>query len=165
VFQGLLASRLVARFGIAGVLFALPLVALGAYSLIVVGASLAVVRIAKVAENSTDYSIMNTARAMLWLPTTRTEKYAAKQAVDTFFVRLGDLISAGVVWAGTTWLSSLGSGSAQVPRVFAILNLLVIGVWLWLAADLARRYRKLAEVSPAIPAEQATAIGASVENQ
>jgi ATP:ADP antiporter, AAA family len=153
LLQGFLASRLVARFGIAGVLFALPLVALGAYSLIVVGASLAVVRIAKVAENSTDYSIMNTARAMLWLPTTRTEKYAGKQAVDTFFVRLGDLISAGVVWAGTNWLSSFASGSpeANLPRVFAVLNLVVIGVWLWLAADLARRYRRLAEASEANP--------------
>jgi ATP:ADP antiporter, AAA family len=163
VLQGLLASRLVARFGIAGVLFALPLVALGAYGLIVVGASLAVVRIAKVAENATDYSIMNTARAMLWLPTTRTEKYAGKQAVDTFFVRLGDLISAGVVWAGTTWLPSFGPGSASanVPRVFAILNLVVIGVWLWLAADLARRYRKLATASPETPAEQVAPIGAT----
>jgi AAA family ATP:ADP antiporter len=165
VLQGLLASRLVARFGIAGALFALPLVALGAYGLIVVGASLAVVRIAKVAENSTDYSIMNTARAMLWLPTTRTEKYAGKQAVDTFFVRIGDLISAGVVWAGTKWLSGGAAGSAgmSLPRVFAILNLIVIGVWLWLAADLARRYRQLAKESPETPAEQDASLAVADE--
>jgi ATP:ADP antiporter, AAA family len=150
VLQGLLASRLVARFGIAGVLFALPCVALGAYGLIALGAGLAVVRFAKVAENSTDYSIMNTARAMLWLPTTRAEKYAGKQAVDTFFVRLGDLFAAGVVWLGSAWLATaqemVGSG-LSLPRAFAVLNLFVIAVWLWLARDLTRRYRRLAEDS------------------
>jgi ATP/ADP translocase len=44
----------------------------------------------KIAENSTDYSVMNTAKQMIWLPTTREEKYKAKQAIDTFFVRTGD---------------------------------------------------------------------------
>jgi AAA family ATP:ADP antiporter len=38
---------------------------------------------------------------LLWLPTTREEKYAGKQAIDTFFVRFGDMISAGVVFVGT----------------------------------------------------------------
>ncbi len=54
----------------------------------------------KTAENATDYSIMNTARQLLWLPTTREEKYKAKQAIDTFFVRGGDVLSAAVVYAG-----------------------------------------------------------------
>jgi AAA family ATP:ADP antiporter len=144
VLQSLLASRLVARFGIAGVLFALPFVASGAYGLVAFGAGLTALRIAKIAENSTDYSIMNTARAMLWLPTSRAEKYAGKQAVDTFFVRLGDLFSAGVVWTGTRWLGRL-VGEVSLPRVFAVLNLLVIAVWLWLAVDLARRYRLLSQ--------------------
>ena len=32
---------------------------------------------------------MNTAKQMIWLPTSREEKYKAKQAIDTFFVRDG----------------------------------------------------------------------------
>ena len=48
---------------------------------------------------------MNTAKQLLWLPTTREEKYKAKQAVDSFFVRLGDLAAAFVVFAGTSWLA------------------------------------------------------------
>ena len=55
----------------------------------------------KVAENSTDYSVMNTAKQMIWLPTSREEKYKAKQAIDTFFVRMGDMLAAGVVFVGT----------------------------------------------------------------
>ena len=101
LLQAFVASRLVKRFGLAGVLLALPLIALGAYGFVAVGATLAIVRAAKTAENATDYSVMNTAKQLLWLPTTRAEKYKAKQAVDSFFVRLGDLAAAFVVFAGT----------------------------------------------------------------
>ena len=137
LLQAFVASRLVKRFGLAGVLLALPLIALGAYGFVAVGATLVVVRAAKTAENSTDYSVMNTAKQLLWLPTTREEKYKAKQAVDSFFVRLGDLVAAFVVFVGTTWVALDASG-------FAIVNLCLVTVWLVLAVALVRRNRALA---------------------
>jgi AAA family ATP:ADP antiporter len=136
--QAFVASRLVKRFGLAGVLFALPVIALGAYGLVAVGATMAIVRWAKTAENSTDYSLMNTAKQLLWLPTTREEKYKAKQAVDSFFVRMGDLLAAFVVFAGTAWLTLSATG-------FALINLGLIAVWLILAWALVRRNRQLAD--------------------
>ncbi len=137
LFQAFLVSRLVKYLGLAGVLFALPLVALGAYGFVALGiTSLGVVRWVKTAENSTDYSVMNTARQLLWLPTSREEKYKAKQAVDSFFVRLGDLVSALVVFAGTTWL-------ALEVRGFAVLNAGVILIWLGVAWMLVRLNRGL----------------------
>ncbi len=136
VLQGFVASRLVKRFGLAGVLFALPLIAIGSYGIIALGASLAVVRWAKTAENSADYSVMNTAKQLMWLPTSRDEKYKAKQAVDAFFYRIGDLTAAAVVFIGTSWLS-LGS------RGFAIANLLFVGFWLLLAARIVGENRRL----------------------
>ena len=137
VLQAFVASRLVRRFGLAGVLFALPVIALGAYGFVALGATLVIVRWAKTAENSTDYSIMNTAKQMLWLPTTREEKYKAKQAVDSFFVRLGDLFAAFVVFAGTAWLALDAQG-------FALINLGFIGLWLILAWALVKKNRQLA---------------------
>ena len=142
VLQAFIASRLVKRFGLAGVLFALPVIALGAYGLVAVGATLAVVRWAKTAENSTDYSLMNTAKQLLWLPTTREEKYKAKQAVDSFFVRMGDLLAAFIVFAGTAWLALDASG-------FALVNIGLITVWMVLAWLLVRRNRQLASESEA----------------
>ena len=136
VLQAFVASRLVKRFGLAGVLYALPLIALGAYGFVAVGATIAIVRAAKTAENATDYSVMNTAKQLLWLPTTREEKYKAKQAVDSFFVRLGDLAAAFVVFAGTAWVTLDASG-------FAIVNLCFIALWLVLAVALVRRNRQL----------------------
>jgi AAA family ATP:ADP antiporter len=137
LLQAFVASRLVKRFGLAGVLLALPLIALGAYGFVALGATLAIVRAAKTAENSTDYSVMNTAKQLLWLPTTREEKYKAKQAVDSFFVRLGDLAAAFVVFAGTTWLTLDADG-------FAVVNLCFVAVWLGLAWALVRRNARLA---------------------
>ena len=81
---------------------------------------------------------------MLWLPTSREEKYKAKQAIDTFFVRGGDLLSAGVVFLGTLWFGSETGAAAQAPRAFALFNLVVIVGWFALAAALTRRYRRLA---------------------
>ena len=136
LLQAFVASRLVKRFGLAGVLFALPLIALGAYGFVAVGATIAIVRGAKTAENATDYSVMNTAKQLLWLPTSREEKYKAKQAVDSFFVRLGDLAAAFVVFAGTAWVTLDAGG-------FAIVNLCFIALWLVLAVALVRRNRQL----------------------
>ena len=136
VIQAFLVSRIVKYVGIAGVILALPLVALGAYSTIALGASLAMVRWAKTAENATDYSVMNTGKQMLWLPTSRAEKYKAKQAVDTFFVRTGDLLSAAIVYTGTTWLA-LG------VRGFAITNVVLTLAWLAVAALLLREHRQV----------------------
>jgi AAA family ATP:ADP antiporter len=125
ILQAFVVSRVVKYLGMAGALFALPLVAFGAYGLIATSGALMLVRIMKTVENSTDYSIMNTAKQMLWLPTTHEQKFKAKQAIDTFFVRIGDMLSAAVVFVGTTIVSLSPSGFASVNIVFVIASLAV----------------------------------------
>jgi len=142
VLQALLVSRIVKYLGLAGALLALPIVAMGSYSMVLAGGTLVVLRLAKTVENATDYSIMNTARQMLWLPTSREEKYKAKQAADTFIVRVGDLMSAGLVYVGTTLLG-------LAPAGFALVNVVVCVIWLGVAVMLLRQYRKLAAQQPA----------------
>ncbi|HEV7500207.1 MAG TPA: translocase [Vicinamibacteria bacterium] len=137
VLQAFVASRLVKYLGIGGVILALPLVALGTYGVVASGVALAVLRWAKIAENATDYSIMNTGRQMIWLPTSREEKYKAKQAADTFVVRSGDMLSGLAVFVGVTIFHA-------TVREFAAMNLALIGVWLTIAVRLVRRYRSLA---------------------
>jgi AAA family ATP:ADP antiporter len=157
--QALLVSRVVKLTGLSGVLLALPVVAFGAYGLIATGASLALVRWVKTAENSADYSFMNTAKQMLWLVTTREQKYNAKQAIDTFFVRFGDMMAAGVVFVGTE-IMTLSTTS------FAVGNLIFLGLGLTVALLVLRENRRLsAELSGAPVAEVdaglvATALGA-----
>lgn len=129
--QAVVASRLVKYAGLAGALLALPLIAFGGYAVMSAGVSFSVVRWIKTAENATDYSIMNTARQMLWLPTSRDEKYKAKQAIDTFFVRGGDVLSAMAVYLGA---SVLHLGVQQ----FAIVNTVLAVVWIGLALTIVR---------------------------
>ena len=124
--QAFVASRVVKHRGLQGALLALPLIALGGYAVIAAGATFSVVRWIKTAENATDYSLMNTARQLLWLPTSREDKYKAKQAIDTFFVRGGDLVSALVVFAGVKVMN------LSVEQ-FAGVNVALTLVWLGLA--------------------------------
>jgi AAA family ATP:ADP antiporter len=145
LMQAFLVSRIVKYVGLRGVLFLLPLVALGGYSLIAAGAGLTAIRWAKTAENATDYSAMNTGRQMLWLPTRREEKYKAKQAIDTFFVRAGDVVAAGLVFAGTHWLA------LQASR-FALVNLALVALWLGLVAVIVRQHAALSAHAAAVPA-------------
>jgi len=114
---------------------------MGSYALIVMLPVLGVVRWVKTAENSTDYSLQNTIKQVLYLPTTRTEKYKAKQAIDTFFVRAGDLCSAGLVLAGT---HVLGFG----VREFAIATIVLSVVWFLISIRLGQRFKALVPTRP-----------------
>ena len=89
-----------ALVGVRGSLFILPVLALVNYSIIALAPVLAVIRLGKILENSTDYSIQNTLRHALFLPTTREAKYKAKSAIDTFCTRFGDVLQqAPLPWA------------------------------------------------------------------
>jgi len=140
VLQAFVASRLVKHYGLRAALLALPLIALGGYSTIAAGVSFAVVRWIKTAENATDYSIMNTARQLLWLPTSREEKYKAKQAIDTFFMRGGDVLSAAVVYLGALRMGVAG---------FAATNVVLTVVWLVVALLILKQHRALGRLAQA----------------
>lgn len=136
VLQLFVVSRVIKYLGVQLALMILPIIALGAYTLLAFYPVLAFVRWSKTAENATDYSLQNTVRNVLFLPTTREQKYKAKQVVDSFFVRAGDVLSAVVVFVGTTYL-------AMEAQHFAVFNLALVAVWLAVAVLIGRRYRRL----------------------
>jgi len=134
--QLFLVSRIIKYFGVRVAMLVLPVISLGAYSLIAVYPVLEYIRWAKTAENATDYSLNNTVRNMLFLPATREQKYKAKQAIDSFFVRVGDTLSAVLVFVGTNLLLLSPSG-------FAGVNLFFVVVWLLLAIWIGKEYTRL----------------------
>jgi AAA family ATP:ADP antiporter len=138
VLQAFLVSRVLKYFGVRVALLVLPAVALVGYTGMAFVPLLSFVRTVKLAENSIDYSLQTTTRNALYLPTSREAKYKAKQANDAFFVRFGDVLSAGLVFAGTRWLS-FGS------RQFAYVNVALIVVWLVLAVVIGRRFERLSK--------------------
>ena len=136
VIQLFLVSRVIKYLGVGIGILILPVISLGAYSLIAVYPVLSYVRWAKTAENSTDYSLNNTMRNVLFLPTTREQKYKAKQVIDSFCQRGGDVLSAASVFVGTSYLALGAAG-------FAGINLLLIIAWLALAFFIGRDYKRL----------------------
>lgn len=138
VLQSFVASRLLKYGGFGVMLLVAPTISLLAYSAMAVVPVLAVVKMMKVADNATDYSISNTARNVLWLPVPPLVKLKVKPAVDSLFARAGDGLSALTVLVGVQVLD-LGTGG-----FFAFTVLLVVG-WLALASVVAREHAQLAE--------------------
>jgi ATP:ADP antiporter, AAA family len=136
LLQLFVVSRVVKYLGIPWAVMILPLLSFGAYNIIALYPALMAVLAAKVAENSTDYSLNNTVRNMLFLPCTYEQKFSAKQAIDSFFVRMGDVLSAALVFVGTSVLS-------LHPRGFAAVNAAIVAAWLFLAWQVGRQYAQL----------------------
>ena len=128
VIQAFLVSRIFKRIGVRGSMFVLPVISIATFVTILANPILQVVRVLKIAENSTNYSLQNTVRAALLLPTSREAKYKAKAAIETFCVRLGDVLQAGVIFIGT----ALHFG----VQAFARMTLAITLLWLFVAFKL-----------------------------
>jgi AAA family ATP:ADP antiporter len=135
LFQLLLVSRIFKIIGVRGALFILPCIALGGYACLLLFPYLGIVRVVKMLENSTDYSIQNTARHALFLPTSREAKYKAKAAIDTFFWRFGDMLQAGIVFLGTRLAFSISH--------FAAMNLAFVAAWLFVVSLIYKEHKRI----------------------
>ena len=135
LLQTFAVSRLFPLIGVRGAMFILPTISLMSYSLMGLVPILGIVRWSKIFENSTDYSIQNTVRQALFLPTSREAKYKAKAAIDTFFMRFGDVLQAGVV--------KLGAQLNLALTGFAWVNVGFVLLWLYVVSRLSREHRRM----------------------
>lgn len=132
--QAFIVSRLLQFGGFSTLMLITPIISLIAYASMAIAPVLALIKVMKIAENSTNYSINNTARHMLWLPTTKEMLYQAKPAVDTLFVRIGDGLAALTVLLGTRVFEFK-------LFTFFIVNIILAIMWIALAVYLSREYR------------------------
>jgi AAA family ATP:ADP antiporter len=128
LIQGFLVSRIFKRIGVRASLFVLPALSLATFLSILAYPVLGVVRVLKIGENSANYSLQNTVRQALLLPTSREAKYKANAAIDTFCVRLGDVLQAAVIFVGSTLHFNV--------RSFAAVSLVMTIVWIFVAIRL-----------------------------
>jgi len=135
LLQSLVASRLLKYGGFAAILLILPTIALISYSTMALIPVLVIVKMMKIAENSTDYSINNTARHVLWLPVDSIMKFRAKPAIDTLYVRVGDGLAAFTILVGVQFLS-------LATEQFFIFNVFLVVLWLASGIMLVREHRK-----------------------
>ncbi|NUQ71972.1 MAG: hypothetical protein HUU21_00135 [Polyangiaceae bacterium] len=136
VMQSFLASRLLKYGGFGVILLMLPFVSLTSYTLAAVLPVLGIIKVMKIAENATDYSVNNTAKQVLWLPTAREVKYKAKAAIDTLFVRFGDGLAAVTVFVLVNQMR------LSVRSIF-ILNVGLALAWIVLGFVVVKQHRLL----------------------
>ncbi len=139
LLQAFVASRLLKYGGFGAILLTMPVVALVSYSAMAFVPVLAIVKAMKITENSTDYSINNTARNVLWLPVSTEMKYKGKPTIDSLFVRLGDGIAALTVLIGVQLL-------AFSTQSFFILNVMLVFIWIAIAFVVIREHRLMSEL-------------------
>jgi AAA family ATP:ADP antiporter len=142
--QLLLVARIFRLIGVGGAALVLPIIAALCYGVIAVVPVFAVIQALKVLENSLNYSLQNTTRHALILPTSEDVKYAGKTTIDTFVWRLGDLVQAGIVAVGATL--------AVAPAQFALFNVVLAVLWAAVAMRLRLGYLRLAQREAAAPA-------------
>jgi len=138
LLQAFVAARLLRYAGFGAALMLLPVVALVSYSAMAVVPILALVRAMKIAENSTDYSINNTARHVLWLPLDADTKYKGKTTIDSLFARLGDGLAAVTVLVCVQLL--------VLPiESFIVINISLVLVWLAFSLIVVREHSRISQ--------------------
>ena len=138
LLQAFVASRLLKYGGFAAILLILPVIALFSYTLMALLPVLAVVKMMKIAENATDYSLNNTSRHVLWLPVSSAMKFRGKPAIDTLYVRLGDGLAAITVLVGVHLL-------VLTTTQFFAFNVFLVLCWLVAGVLLVREHRRASE--------------------
>ncbi len=144
ILQAFVVSRILNAGGMQALLYATPFISLAAYASMIFMPILGLIKILKVAENSSTLSIHNTARQMLWLPTTKEMLYQAKPTIDTLFVRLGDGLAAMTILIGTR-VFHLGTTG------FIVFNVLLVLLWIALSSYLHREHERWTETAIAPP--------------
>lgn len=139
LLQALAVARIIQLLGVRAGLYVMPLVAIAGWIGFLAFATLGTIRITKTAENSIDYSLQNTLRQALYLPTSRASKYKAKAAIDTFGVRTADAL------AGLVIVPLLVSALDLDVRAFALVNVVLVALWLVLAAMTGRLHDRRTE--------------------
>ena len=136
LLQAFVASRLLKYGGFGAILLLLPVVALTSYAAMAIVPVLGVIKLMKVAENSTDYSINNTARHVLWLPVPSKVKLKGKTTIDSLFARVGDGFAALTVLVGGQMLS-------LATETFFAFNVALVLVWIVFGLVVVREHRRL----------------------
>ncbi len=140
LLQAFVASRLLKFGGFGTIILILPVIAMVSYTVMALVPILIIVKIMKIAENSTDYSLNNTARHVLWLPMDSASTFHCKPAIDTLYVRIGDGLAALTVLLGVQ-LFTLSTVQ------FFIFNIFLVFFWLFFAIILIRERRNLVQNS------------------
>ena len=136
--QLLLTSFIMTRFGLGVALLVLPFTIILGSAAFLVFPVLWVGSLLSTADNGFSYSINQSAKEALYVPTTPAEKYRAKAFIDMFVQRFAKAVAV-VISLGITFLFTDFSSL----RYLGILTLALVVVWIIAARYAGRQFREL----------------------
>ncbi|WP_457668359.1 NTP/NDP exchange transporter [Thiolapillus sp.] len=150
IIQLFFTSYVMTRFGLVTALMVLPAaIALGSSAFLVMPL-LWVGSMLNTLDNAPAYSINQSAKESLYVPTSRDEKYKAKAFIDMFVQRFAKAVAVVMSLAITTWFADFST-----IRYLSIVVLLLLGVWILAAVYAGRQFRarSLETLKPRVESE------------
>lgn len=129
--QFFITGRLTRRLGVTVLLTAVPVTMMFGFGLLALAATFPILALVMIVRRVGEYALVRPGREMLFTTVDAETKYKAKNAVDTFVYRGGDLIAA---WANVG-IVALGS-----TIVAALVGAFVAGAWAMVGWMLGRRH-------------------------
>ncbi len=141
--QLFLTGRILGRIGIGAGLLFLPLLSVLGFGLLAFAPVVPVLVVFQVLRRAGNFAIMRPSREVLFTVLARTDKYKAKNVIDTFVYRLGDQLGA---WSFAL-LGAIGLGLAGTAAAASAISV----TWVFNALWLARRHRRRESPAPVPP--------------
>jgi ATP:ADP antiporter, AAA family len=138
IVQLFLTNFVLRRFGVGSALLVLPAVMLcGAVGFLLLP-TLSLAALMSVSDNSMNYSINQSAKEALYVPTTVEEKFQAKAFVDMFVQRLAKMVAVGLN------LGLVAYVSMEQVRWLSLASVLVLALWVSKVRFAGRHFERLA---------------------
>jgi AAA family ATP:ADP antiporter len=135
--QFFLASFVMTRFGVGTALLFLPVAALMGSAAFLVAPLLLVGSFLNTADNGFSYSINQSAKEVLYVPTTPDEKYKAKAFIDMFIQRFAKALAVGLSLLITFFFRGFES-----IRWLSLGTVLILAVWIVIARYAGREFQR-----------------------
>jgi AAA family ATP:ADP antiporter len=136
--QLFLTSWIMTRFGIMAALLVLPLVTLAGSAAFMAVPALWVGSLLNTVDNGFSYSINQSAKEALYVPTTPDEKYKAKAFIDMFVQRFAKAIAVVISLAITVMFKDFAS-----LRWLSVCTIVIIVIWMAAARYAGKRFQSL----------------------
>lgn len=129
--QLFLTGFLARRLGVVALLTIVPVIMVFGFGLLALAATFPVLVFVMVVRRVGEYALVRPGREMLFAPLDAESKYKAKNAIDTFVYRGGDMLSA--------WINT-GASAIGAPAAVALLGGLIAAVWAGTGWAIGRRH-------------------------
>ncbi len=136
VVQLVFTSFIMRRFGLGTALLVLPVAVALSSGMFLAAPTLVFASLLTISDNSFNYSINQTARETLYVPTSSDEQYKARAFTNMFVQRAGKGIGIGIAFL-------LSAVSVDVLRWLSPVTIAITGIWIWIAIFAGRRFQQL----------------------